>query len=449
MAKVRLLIVLSMFVAALRMDAQCTWVEQTGQIVQDCGKVGIGLTSPWTGLHLKGSGQSASNPELTSSSTYGSVLLLQDTGGNVGHGGMIGFGAVNGQFAAIKGSYSNGAGNTQGHLIFATRNASGDSFLTERMRISDAGLVSITGRSQTIDTADSTFSLTGGHQSTVEANTTQGDYGGSFYTLQNVQSGVTNLGSAVGSIAQGLLNGSGTVANTVGQLAWTGINGTNTGTVTKAYGVSVTMWRGNGAIGTGYGYYVDDLPADVSYGVYQAGGNDGNYFAGKVGIGTLPTANTLEVVGNANFTGTVTGGNIQAKYQDLAEWVPSNEDLAPGTVVVLDPEVVNSVRKSSSAYDTAVAGVVSAQPGILLGEGGASKEQIATTGRVKVRVDASKGAIAIGDLLVTSDKAGVAMRSQAIEMAGRRMHQPGTIIGKALEPLARGEGEILVLLSLQ
>jgi hypothetical protein len=29
------------------------------------------------------------------------------------------------------------------------------------------------------------------------------------------------------------------------------------------------------------------------------------------------------------------------------------------------------------------------------------------------------------------------------------MHRPGTLIGKALEPLSEGEGEILVLLSLQ
>jgi hypothetical protein len=29
------------------------------------------------------------------------------------------------------------------------------------------------------------------------------------------------------------------------------------------------------------------------------------------------------------------------------------------------------------------------------------------------------------------------------------MHMPGTLIGKALEPLATGKGEILVLLSLQ
>lgn len=35
------------------------------------------------------------------------------------------------------------------------------------------------------------------------------------------------------------------------------------------------------------------------------------------------------------------------------------------------------------------------------------------------------------------------------EIGGVRIHRPGTIIGKALEPLAQGTGEILMLLSLQ
>ncbi len=73
----------------------------------------------------------------------------------------------------------------------------------------------------------------------------------------------------------------------------------------------------------------------------------------------------------------------------------------------------------------------------------------ATTGRVKVKVDASAGPIRVGDLLVTSDKPGMAMKSQPVDFNGRKFHQPGTIIGKALEPLAGGTGEILVLLSMQ
>jgi hypothetical protein len=41
------------------------------------------------------------------------------------------------------------------------------------------------------------------------------------------------------------------------------------------------------------------------------------------------------------------------------------------------------------------------------------------------------------------------MRSVPIRVGAARMHRPGTIVGKALERLAKGEGEILVLLSLQ
>jgi hypothetical protein len=118
-------------------------------------------------------------------------------------------------------------------------------------------------------------------------------------------------------------------------------------------------------------------------------------------------------------------------------------------VVILDTNVGNGVVASSSAYDTMVAGVVSAQPGIILGEEGTAKEQIATTGRVRVKVDATAAPIQVGDILVTSDKSGYAMKSLPIDINGRKFHQPGTIVGKALEALADGEGEILVLLSLQ
>lgn len=74
---------------------------------------------------------------------------------------------------------------------------------------------------------------------------------------------------------------------------------------------------------------------------------------------------------------------------------------------------------------------------------------VATTGRVRVKVDASNGPIRVGDLLVTSDKEGIAMRSQPLDLGGTPIHRPGTLIGKALEPLEKGVGEILVLLSLQ
>lgn len=180
-------------------------------------------------------------------------------------------------------------------------------------------------------------------------------------------------------------------------------------------------------------------------------GTGASTFRGAVGIGTTTPAagRILDVVGNAHFQGTLTGTVIEAQFQDLAEWVPSLTRLAPATVVVLDAARENHVTPSTHAYDTAVAGVVSAQPGIALGEASESKTLIATTGRVLVRVDASREPIAIGDLLVTGDKPGVAMKSMPITVQGMSLHRPGTVVGKALQPLAAGEGEILVLLSLQ
>src|ERR1051326_8617322 len=125
---------------------------------------------------------------------------------------------------------------------------------------------------------------------------------------------------------------------------------------------------------------------------------------GNVGIGVTNPAATLDLNGTIHSAGGITSGGaitgsaVYATFQDVAEWVPASPDaLEPGTVVVLDPEKGNSVVASSEAYDTTVAGVVSAYPGIILGKPGDGKAQVATTGRVKVRVDAGKGAIKIGD----------------------------------------------------
>jgi hypothetical protein len=181
------------------------------------------------------------------------------------------------------------------------------------------------------------------------------------------------------------------------------------------------------------------------------------YNSGNIGIGTTAPSSRLHVVGDVRLTGsgnisasgTITAGNIVAKYQDIAEWVSARHTMPAGTVVVLDIERSNQVVASQTAYDTRVAGVVSDSPGVILGEGGQDKVMVATTGRVRVKVDATRAPIRVGDILVTSDREGIAMRSEPIDIGGAKIHRPGTIIGKALEPLDKGAGEILVLLSLQ
>ncbi|HEX5702348.1 MAG TPA: hypothetical protein VFX97_03920 [Pyrinomonadaceae bacterium] len=237
------------------------------------------------------------------------------------------------------------------------------------------------------------------------------------------------------------------------------------GTTSPAYKLQVRSGNGAGLFGDptgtqlfyqirpdagkqGWLAFTEDAVAD-RWAIGIKNGDPKLYFSSG-NIGTLTDRMNLDAAGNLAVGGNLTvSGNINAKYQDLAEWVPSSEQLSAGTVVVLDTNKSNQVIASGTAYDTRVAGVISAQPGITLGESGEGKVLVATTGRVRVKVDASRGAIQIGDLLVTSDVAGVAMKSEAVEFAGRKMHMPGTIIGKALEPLAKGSGEILVLLSLQ
>lgn len=188
----------------------------------------------------------------------------------------------------------------------------------------------------------------------------------------------------------------------------------------------------------------------ISASQWTTNGSNINYASGNVGIGTDTPATKLHVMGDGKVTGNLTvDGNIAAKYQDVAEWVPASQRIPAGTVVVLDPDKSNQVMQSEQAYDTRVAGVISEKPGIALGESGDHKVLVATTGRVRIKVDATQGPIHIGDLLVTSDISGMAMKSEPVNIGGVKIHRPGTLIGKALEPLAKGKGEILVLLSLQ
>jgi len=75
---------------------------------------------------------------------------------------------------------------------------------------------------------------------------------------------------------------------------------------------------------------------------------------------------------------------------------------------------------------------------------------VVTLGSFKmVKVDASFGAIKPGDLLSSSGTPGYAMKAAPAVVSGVEIYRPGTILGKALEPIDQGTGLIRVFVSLR
>ena len=118
----------------------------------------------------------------------------------------------------------------------------------------------------------------------------------------------------------------------------------------------------------------------------------------------------------------------------LAEPRRVSEPVETGDVVVLDQARGSSVHLGTTPLDPSVLGIVADVPGAVLA---GSEAPVALIGTVLCKVDAGYGPIAVGDLLVTSATPGHAMRVMA--------PPPGTILGKALEPLDAGAGLIRVL----
>jgi hypothetical protein len=142
-------------------------------------------------------------------------------------------------------------------------------------------------------------------------------------------------------------------------------------------------------------------------------------------------------------------GDIKLTNADCAEDfdIACIEQVEPGTVMVIDSE--GALKPSDRAYDKRVAGVISGaglyKPALILDKQESSKNRmpIALMGKVYCKVDASYGAIEVGDLLTTSPTQGHAMK------ADDPMKAFGAVIGKSLRPLASGEGLIPILIALQ
>jgi hypothetical protein len=191
---------------------------------------------------------------------------------------------------------------------------------------------------------------------------------------------------------------------------------------------------------------------------------------GQVGIGTDgPTAElTVSTAGGDIIVGQTAGvnefrvngsgtgyfdGGTQTGGADFAESVAvhgQRSQYEPGDVLEIDPSADRHLALSQHAYSTLVAGIYSTKPGVLATPRRmddpaikASEVPLAVVGIVPCKVTAENGAIARGDLLVSSSRPGYAMKGTD------RCQMLGAVVGKALQPLDQGTGVIEVLVTLQ
>jgi len=165
-------------------------------------------------------------------------------------------------------------------------------------------------------------------------------------------------------------------------------------------------------------------------------------YAGTPVPGTSATFRVERETGNVFTDGTFYGHSFETGSADIAEWVPVSELVEPGDVLEIDPEHPGYYRKARGPCSALVAGVVSTEPGFVLSHSLdlEDKALLALIGIVPVKVTDEGGPIRPGDLLVVSSTPGYAMRwdPESGELCD--------FVGKALEPLERGTGLILVLL---
>jgi hypothetical protein len=126
---------------------------------------------------------------------------------------------------------------------------------------------------------------------------------------------------------------------------------------------------------------------------------------------------------------------------DIAEGMKST-DCKAGDVVIIGEDENKGLVRSEKKFDPRVAGIVSTDPKIYMGSG-QENIPLALAGIVKCNVTDENGQIKRGDLLVSSSLPGYAMRAEASQV------KPGMLVGKALQALAKGNGQIFVLVNKQ
>jgi hypothetical protein len=206
--------------------------------------------------------------------------------------------------------------------------------------------------------------------------------------------------------------------------------------------VTAGVWGNNS--GSGTGVKGTSSGGDGVFGFTESKDHAGVSASNSSGGLALWAGGDVEVTGNVRVNGDIVLAN-QDCAEDFEILDAGNIDL--GSVVVIDSQ--GGLKRSEIAYDKRVAGVISGardlRPGIILGRHQAQKNRlpVALVGKVYCKVDASREPIEVGDLLTTSPTPGHAMK------AADPVKAFGAVIGKALRPLAAGQGLLPILVALQ
>ncbi|WP_312076899.1 collagen-like protein [Chryseobacterium sp.] len=258
-----------------------------------------------------------------------------------------------------------------------------------------------------------------------------GGYAGLFHA-----SNPAGNGPALIAIADG--NGNGVTANAGG--SGDGVEATVDGNGTAVFGWVPNFGTGRAARFTNFNTGNTNPVITIEQ---RSAGNVAVFRAGSAPVNVA----RIDAAGKGFFN-----GGTQNSGADLAEAfdVEGNfSEYETGDILVISNNTDRTVEKSSKAYSTLVAGVYATKPGVLLTEENIDSELIGkvpmgVVGVIPTKVCLEGGKIKRGDFIVTSSKAGVAMKGNPKKV------KIGQVIGKALQDYDQnGIGKIKVLVNIK
>lgn len=314
----------------------------------------------------------------------------------------------------------------------------------------------------------------------LSASNGSGGYGLYAYSANNIALRAQNSFMVITPEPAGMI-GVYAVGGGKGIYSWggtTGVHGVGDsdgvrGESTNGTGIRGHSDNGDGIIGWTGASGKSGVYGHSQIGIGVSGRSDGD--AGVVAVTTSTNSNHVALAARNEGSGTaiyaesgtdgyaaILEGNVQVRSASTGETVielgegldyaegfdvSHKTEIAPGTVLIIDPDNPGKLAISSESYDHKVAGIVTGASGLGSGVRLGPDQfdyDVALAGRVYCNVDATYGEVSPGDLLTTSPTPGYAMVVKDYAKA------QGAILGKAMEEMPEGEkGQILVLVTLQ